>query len=158
MFWHFFSRSGGFIPKITTKVSGVNKKVDEMLKIRHHKRSMAENRKNSRYNTLARVKIPGILGEESLLKDLSVTGCCVESTSYAEVQSGVQYKLVIMPESASEIGDFELSVESKWIRAGGYSCEIGFSILESPKGKLFQRYVDYLTWRANANAANSTIV
>jgi hypothetical protein len=129
-----------------------------MVQIRHYKQSMLENRKNSRYRTFARVKIPGVLGEESLLKDLSVTGCCVESTSYADIQPGIRYKLVIMPESASKIGDFELSVESKWIRSGGYSCEIGFSILESPKGKLFQRYVDYLTWRSSVNAVNSTIV
>jgi hypothetical protein len=117
---------------------------------------MLENRKNNRYRTLARVKIPGILGGESLLKDLSVTGCCVESTSYADIKPNTRYKLEIIPESVAKIGGFELSVESIWIRSGGYSCEIGFSILESPKGKLFQRYVDYLAWRSStANTVNS---
>ncbi|MDR1286626.1 MAG: PilZ domain-containing protein [Treponema sp.] len=111
---------------------------------------MQENRKNNRYHTLARVKIPGVLGEESLLKDLSVTGCCIESTSYADISPNTRYKLEVMPESAAAIGDFELVVESIWIRSGGYSCEVGFSILESPKGKLFQRYVDYLAWRSSA--------
>jgi hypothetical protein len=70
-----------------------------------------------------------------------------------DIMPDTHYKLEIIPESAAGIGVFELSVESKWIRSGGYSCEIGFSILESPKGKLFQRYVDYLSWRNSAASA-----
>jgi hypothetical protein len=117
---------------------------------------MLENRKSRRYRTFAHAKIPGILGDECLLKDLSVTGCRVEATSYVDIKVNTSYKLKIIPESVSGIGEFELSVESKWIRTSGYSCEIGFSILKSPKGKPFQRYVDYLTWRPlSKNTANS---
>jgi hypothetical protein len=36
------------------------------------------------------------------------------------------------------------------MRAQGYSCDVGFQILESPKGKEFQRFVDYLAWRSSA--------
>jgi hypothetical protein len=114
---------------------------------------MLESRKNNRYRTLARAKITGILGEESLLKDLSVTGCCVEYTAYIDVQLNTQYKLEIIPEGASGIGSFELSVEAKWIRTGAYSSEVGFRIIASPKGKTFQRYVDYLAWRSSVSSA-----
>ncbi|GHV86927.1 hypothetical protein AGMMS50255_2230 [Spirochaetia bacterium] len=114
----------------------------------------SENRKNIRYRALARVRIHGILGEESLLKDLSVTGCCVECTSLADIQPNTQYKLEIIPEAAAKIGKFDLVVKSIWVRSGADSGEIGFVIATSPKGKLFQRYVDYLSWRA-ANAQPS---
>jgi hypothetical protein len=40
-------------------------------------------------------------------------------------------------------------VEARWVRGGDYSCEVGFSITASPKGKAFQRYVDYLSWRSS---------
>ena len=108
---------------------------------------MQENRKNRRYQTLARVRIPGILEGETLLKDLSVTGCCVECTSLLDIKPDTQYRLEIFPEGASNIGNFDLFVESKWVRTENYSSEVGFNIIASPKGKLFQRYVDYLVWR-----------
>ncbi|MDR1617669.1 MAG: PilZ domain-containing protein, partial [Treponema sp.] len=66
------------------------------------------------------------------------------------IKPDIQYRLEIFPEGASNIGSFEISVESKWVRAGSYSSEVGFSIVASPKGKLFQRYVDYLDWRHSA--------
>jgi hypothetical protein len=106
-----------------------------------------EGRKSIRYRTLAKVRIHGILGEESLLKDLSVTGCCVECTSLADIQPNTQYKLEVIPEKDAKIDKFELVVESKWVRSGAYSGEVGFVITGFPKGKLFQRYVDYLSWR-----------
>ena len=108
---------------------------------------MTEQRKNTRYHTLARVEIEGVNEGEALLKDISVTGCCVECTAYAEAKLNIQYKLRIIPESSAKIGMFDLLVESRWIHSGSYSCEIGFFIMESPKGKAFQRYVDYLSWR-----------
>ncbi|MDR2303386.1 MAG: PilZ domain-containing protein [Treponema sp.] len=114
---------------------------------------MGENRKNLRYRTLARARIEGISGGETLLKDLSITGCCVESTMYEGIKPNTRYKIEIMPEAASNIGDFELLAESKWFRTSGYSCEIGFAILESPKGRSFQRYVDYLSWRSEAGVS-----
>jgi hypothetical protein len=86
---------------------------------------------------------------ENFLKDLSVTGCCVECTAYSEIKPNIQYQLEIEPESAADIGSFQLSVETIWIRTGSYTGEVGFSIIASPKGKLFQRYVDYLGYRSS---------
>jgi len=108
---------------------------------------MIEHRKNTRYLSFAKAKIEGVNAGESLLKDLSVTGCCVECTSYVELAPNVRYRLEIIPETTSKIGIFNLLVESKWIHSESYSCDIGFCIVESPKGKHFERYVDYLSWR-----------
>jgi len=108
---------------------------------------MVEQRKHTRYKTLAKTEIEGISEKESLLKDLSITGCLVECTSYAGIECNKQYKLDIIPESAAKIREFELVGEARWIRIEDYSCEVGFVIVKSPRGKLFQRYVDYLSWR-----------
>jgi len=108
---------------------------------------MVEKRIFTRYKTIAKARIDGISEGETLLKDLSITGCMVECTSYVGIEANKQYKISILPESAANIGEFELLVELKWMRNEAYSCEIGFIVVKSPKGKLFQRYVDYLSWR-----------
>ncbi|MDR0624808.1 MAG: PilZ domain-containing protein [Treponema sp.] len=110
---------------------------------------MLDNRKNLRYRTLAHARMPGVLDGENLLKDLSVTGCCVECTSCADIKPDNQYQIEILPESAANIGKFELTVQVKWVRFGEYASEVGFIITASPKGRLFQRYVDYLGYRAS---------
>ncbi|MDR2304779.1 MAG: PilZ domain-containing protein [Treponema sp.] len=108
---------------------------------------MLEKRKNPRYNTLAHVRIPGMMDGENLLKDLSVTSCCVECTTAVDIKPDSVFQLEVIPEADSGIGSFSLSVEFKLIRPTGYSTDIVFAIIASPKGKHFQRYVDYLVWK-----------
>ena len=108
---------------------------------------MIEKRKNVRYKSFARAKIEGASEGDTLLKDLSITGGRVECTSYAELKPNVRYNIEIIPEDAAKVGAFDLVVESTWMRSEGYSSEIGFVIVEFPKKKEFQRYVDYLSWR-----------
>jgi len=107
-----------------------------------------DKRKSPRYRTIAQVRIPGVLIGDSLLENISITGCCVECTAHTEIKPKMQYDLEVIPESASGIGSFTLPVECQWIRGGDYSSQIGFSITSSPKGRLFQRYVDYLSYRS----------
>jgi len=108
---------------------------------------MKELRKNARYKTLAKIKIKEYGEEEFTLKDISVTGCRMECPTEKEITPQKHFTLEIIPESEAKIESFFLDTESKWIRLKGNSCEAGFSITESPKGKQFQRYVDYLSWR-----------
>jgi len=115
---------------------------------------MFNERKSVRYPTHARARIPNAFEGEAFLRDLSVTGCCIECTMNVDIKPNVSYKVEILPEAAAEIGSFEIVTESRWIRTGGYSCEVGLRIVASPKGKLFQRYVDYLTWRNNASSTS----
>ena len=115
---------------------------------------MSERRESLRYKTLAKVKIEGMSEGDTLLKDISITGCRVECTTYLDIKPNLQYKLEIIPEKISDIGEFSLVVETKWIRSENYCCEIGFVISEYPKKKIFGRYVDYLDWR-NSQGTNS---
>ncbi|MDR2376242.1 MAG: PilZ domain-containing protein [Treponema sp.] len=105
-------------------------------------------RSHIRYRTYAKVKFRGILEQESILKDISITGCRVECTSLADIHVDFPYTLEVIPEVSSRIGHFDLEVKAVWISMAGYSGDVGFIITASPKGKLFQRYVDYLSWKA----------
>jgi hypothetical protein len=107
----------------------------------------AENRSHIRYRSFARVKFHGQIGKENLLKNISILGCCVECTSLADIHLDAPYVLEVMPEAAAGIGHFTLEVKAVWIQPSGYSGDVGFVITASPKGKLFQRYVDYLSWQ-----------
>jgi hypothetical protein len=112
---------------------------------------MFEKRKSIRYPTAARAVIAEISDSQALLKDLSITGCCLEYTMSVEIKPDAQYKARILPDTAAGIDAFDLLVESRWVRANDYSCEVGFAVTMSPKGREFQRYVDYLAWRSAAS-------
>jgi hypothetical protein len=106
-----------------------------------------ENRKNHRYPSIARAKIPGAFTGDALLKDLSITGCRIECTVHVDVQENSTYTIKVYPEKEARVGAFELVTECKWLRPGGYSCDIGFAVKESPRKKDFEKYGDYLSWR-----------
>ena len=108
---------------------------------------MSDKRLNPRYQTLAHAQITGVLGGECFLRNISITGCGVECIGAENLQQGIQYQMKVKPEKESHIGSFNLQVECKWIRKNGNSTELGFVIIASPKGRKFQRYVDYLTYR-----------
>jgi hypothetical protein len=110
---------------------------------------MLNKRKSVRYPSHAQVRVPEAFDGEALLKDISITGCCIECTMYVDIKPESSYNIVISPEKASKIGQFDLTAEVRWVREGDYSCEVGFNITASPKGRLFQRYVDYLSWRSS---------
>jgi len=112
----------------------------------NYNESMPDSRNSPRYRSLAHVHISNVLGDDCLLKNISITGCCVECTGVADIQCNTGYQMKIMPERESHIGSFDLQVDCKWVRGDNYSAEVGFSIVASPKGKKFQRYVDYLAY------------
>ena len=93
------------------------------------------------------MEISKVSGGEGLLKNISITGCCVECTDMVDVKPTDQYQLLIKPEKESHIGAFDLMVDCKWVRSDAHGTELGFGIIASPKGKQFQFYVDYLAYR-----------
>ncbi|MDR2072600.1 MAG: PilZ domain-containing protein [Spirochaetaceae bacterium] len=107
----------------------------------------SDKRKTRRYPSIARVQIPEVFSGSALLKDISITGCRIECTMHVDIKEQTAYTITLHPEVAAKIHSFDLTVECKWFRPGHYSCDIGFEIKKSPKGKDFQRYVDYLSWR-----------
>jgi len=110
---------------------------------------MGENRASPRYATKCQAHIDDVLEGDVVLKNLSITGCCLEcSDNFDNLKPHNKYKIDIEPEKASKVDEFELEVECRWIRKKHHICEIGFQIVGSPKGKGFQHYVDYLTYHS----------
>ena len=114
---------------------------------------LLEQRKNTRYQAHAKARVVGFDCGECEVKDLSIIGCCVTSAKQVDVKPGAQYEIDIIPEKAASIGKFEILAETKRVNSMENSTELGFSILKSPKGKHFQRYVDYLAWRSGMGAS-----
>lgn len=111
---------------------------------------MFENRKILRFPSLARAQLHGLQTGEALLKDLSITGCRLEFSAAVALSPGEACRILVIPEALAQVDAFELEAAPRWSRADYDSFEIGFEITKSPKGKTFQRYVDYLAWRLSA--------
>ena len=113
----------------------------------------AKNRENRRYSSIARVKSPRLFTEDAFLKDISVTGCCIECATQVDVKTDTEYTITVHPEKESKVHNFDLLVECKWTHFDSSSCSIGFAVKLSPKKGDFLKYVDYLSWRhRNENA------
>ncbi|MFA6507789.1 MAG: PilZ domain-containing protein [Treponemataceae bacterium] len=111
---------------------------------------MIELRRNIRYVSFARARIAGLHEGEALLRDLSVTGFRLEFTAAVAFDSKTPCSITILPEDRAAVESFSLVATPEWSRAEYDTFEVGFSITASPKGKTFQRYVDYLSWISTA--------
>ena len=110
---------------------------------------MTEQREKVRLVALAKIDLEALKEGKTLLKNISITGCCLLCPISTNIELNTKYGLEITPEGSAEIDLFDLLAESRWIRACAGFFEIGFFILESPKGDQFLRYVDYLSWRCS---------
>jgi hypothetical protein len=108
---------------------------------------MFTERKTLRYGTMACAVIPGCFDGDALLKDLGVAGCRLESTTLMQLEPGRKCSVIIKPEAASGVDGFDIEAEVRWVREHEGVWEAGLFIVASPKGKFFQRYVDYLAYR-----------
>jgi hypothetical protein len=106
-----------------------------------------DKRVNPRFHAICRAHISSALECDAVLKNLSITGCCLECKVDSDMLKPHQvYKIDIEPERTTHISEFELEVECRWIRKKDEVCEVGFHIVAFPKGKSFQSYVDYLAY------------
>ncbi|GMO28308.1 MAG: hypothetical protein Ta2F_03810 [Termitinemataceae bacterium] len=104
-------------------------------------------RKNKRLTSHASAYIENVTAGDAFLKNISITGCKLEHTARIDGIVGETYKITIKPEAASNTGFFDVVAELRWINIDNCAYEAGFQIIESPQGKFFERYVDYLAYR-----------
>ena len=104
-------------------------------------------RNYQRYASQALARMPVVIKKDAHLRDFSVTGCCIESNLLENIQLNETYTIEIVPEKLSKIQRFSISAEARWIRKVEDTYYVGFFISVSPTGKLFQHFVDYLSWR-----------
>jgi hypothetical protein len=92
------------------------------------------------------------MNSEALLKDISVSGCCVTSDDFLDVVPKTRYIIDITPEKGAHIEKFELDIESRWIRTNKLFSESGFIIAIRPEDRRLEQYVEYLAKRAARNS------
>ena len=103
--------------------------------------------RDSRYNSKGRVYIAEVPNTEALLKNLSTSGLCVESGEFIEVLPSGRYSMDIVPEKDSKLNQFQVEVETRWVKAKMKSSESGFVIVVPPgtEGRaLLEQYLTYL--------------
>lgn len=107
---------------------------------------MDERRCSARLDSSGKAKITAVPDCKFLVKNLSITGCCIEGTPCTDkIKLNEHYDVKIIPDHTFHVHDFELRVECKWIWIKGSSAEYGFEISSFPKGKEFQNYVNFLS-------------
>jgi len=108
---------------------------------------MHEKRISPRYQTIGHARIPSVLKDDFFIRNISITGCCLECLGNVSLPKPSDiFKVEIKPEIAARIGKFEFEAECKWVRHAEDKSEIGLTVTVSPRGKFFQNYVDYIDY------------
>jgi hypothetical protein len=113
--------------------------------------SMALNTRAPRYSTTANISINGFEGM-AVLRNVSTSGFCMVSRTYAALTPGMMYTIWLTPETDSNINTVELTVMARWIRSTESDFTVGFSVSKFPVDRSFEKYIDYIRIR-NSTAA-----
>jgi hypothetical protein len=102
-----------------------------------------------RYDSYALVKVNGFEGQ-ALLKNISLTGFCMQSKTYANLTPGTTYSISILPEASSGLKAIAADVEVRWVRSEVSNFEVGLFITKPSAGREMEKYVEYLAGAAKA--------
>jgi len=100
-----------------------------------------------RFATNAEISVKGFEGE-GLLKNVSSTGCCMESVTYVAVKPAEVHQVSINPDSGDKKnGSFTLELTVSWTRSSETSFEAGFHLGAGQTGALLKQYTETLKSR-----------
>jgi hypothetical protein len=108
--------------------------------------SMAGITRAPRYSTTANISINGFEGR-AILRNVSNSGFCMVSRTYAALTPGMTYTIWLAPETDSNINPVELTVMARWIRSTESDFTVGFSVLKFPTDRSFEKYINYIRIR-----------
>lgn len=114
---------------------------------------MTEERKDVRFEEIARVEAPALCSLPGVLEDISQSGCRVRFPVPVEIESEdeSEYELKIYP-SRQGSAEIDLLCLPCWVKndSRGDEYSLGFKILHSPGTKQLEDYINTLK-AANAN-------
>jgi hypothetical protein len=96
-----------------------------------------------RYDSLAHVHVNGFEGK-ALLKNISVTGFCMQSKTYASLTPGNTYTMSIVPEDSTGLQAIDSEVEVRWVRSEVSKFEVGLQITKPDARRNMEKYIEYL--------------
>jgi len=99
-----------------------------------------------RFTPKAGISIEGMEGEGKL-GNISVSGCCLESVTYAAIVPDEEYTVTIIPDASENITPFTLVLKLTWTKSSEMLFQAGFTLGETETNTLLKRYVEALESR-----------
>jgi hypothetical protein len=101
-------------------------------------------RQSPRYMLDAGISIEGFEGEGQL-GNVSVSGCCMASVTYAAITPGEVYNVKILPGVQDKLKPFNLKLKVNWTKSSEEVFYAGFSLENnSPNKNQMRRYTEIL--------------
>jgi len=85
------------------------------------------------------------------LRDLSQSGLSIKSDTYIDIEPNSSYVIAIIPEKETNIENFKLEIESRWIKLKKSKMESGFSVIVPFDQDGFNDYLEYLAQKNKLN-------
>jgi len=113
--------------------------------------------RKTRYEANGKVFFAEVSNTEAVLKNLSNSGLCIETPGFLEVVPKGRFSLNIVPEEESNLNQFDLEVESRWVKAKMKTSESGFVIVVPPDTSveaLLEQYLQFLATKPCNNISD----
>ena len=85
---------------------------------------------------------------EASVRDLSEHGLAISSDDFINIEPNSSFVVAVIPEKETQVGKFQLEVESKWVKLNRLKMESGFSVVVNFGEKEFKDYLDYLSQKS----------
>jgi hypothetical protein len=103
-----------------------------------------------RYDSFAAIRVNGFEGE-ALLKNVSITGFCMESRTVANLKPGEKYFIQVIPESSTGLTQFDVEVEVRWARSEVSKFDVGLLLTQTQSQKELEKYINFLKLKTRAS-------
>jgi len=78
------------------------------------------------------------------LRNLSQGGLSIQSDNYIDIVPNSSYVIAIIPEEETNIEQFKLEIETRWVKLQKSKMESGFSVIVPFDEDGFNDYLEYL--------------
>jgi len=85
------------------------------------------------------------------LRDVSKSGLSIKSDSYIDIEPNSRYVVAVIPEKETNIEQFRLEIESRWVKLRKSKMESGFQVIVPFDEKQFKDYLEYLAQKDKAD-------
>ena len=104
-----------------------------------------QKRKAPRYTLNAGIIIDGFEGEGAL-DNISISGCCMGSSTYVAIVPGKIYNVTIIPDHDKEVKPFSQKLKASWTKSSEMLFQAGFSV-DGGESTQMKQYVELLNSR-----------
>ena len=88
--------------------------------------------------------------KEVSLRDVSRHGLSIKCENYINIEPNSSYVIAVIPEEETNIKQFQLEIESRWVKLNKSKMESGFSVMVLFNQTEFEDYLEYLASKGKA--------